>query len=278
MAYYLGTGWDAAGALSAIATDGYARIRLEAHHAGTLEALLAAVRDYFSRPEVDKLKNMSPDFNFGFRPFGRQYSITPDRPDLNESFTYWADDPSLIPNSHLISGFTTALSAYWGCVAGVARDLLQATAQHFGSSSRFACESASYLETNWYFQTHERELLQDRHEDGHLLTFAHSDAPGLEIEVGGRMVPVTFGPSELLVMPGSLLTYLTGGWISPLYHQVRNHGLARRRTILYLVNPRLDEAVEPFVRNESNANIDINERTINAGGMFGLPQVPILKA
>jgi len=270
--------WDAATALKAIAENGYVRIRLEDRQAGSLADLLAAMSDYFGQSSQDKLKNMSPDFNFGFRPFGRQYSITPDRPDLNESFTYWADDPSLIPRSAEIADFVAALSGYRRCVAGIAGALLSAAAVRFGSSHRVAFENASYLETNWYFKTAERELLQDRHEDGHVLTFAHSDAPGLEIELDGVMTPVAFQPGELLVMPGSLITYMTGGWIEPLFHQVRNHGLARRRTVLYLVNPRLDEPVLPFIHNEFNADIDINERTMNAGSMFGLPQAPVLQS
>ncbi|MBB2910610.1 isopenicillin N synthase-like dioxygenase [Streptosporangium becharense] len=257
---------------------GHATIPLTAAEAGVLATLRAEAARFFTLDEAVKRRHGSDDFNFGFRPFGRQYSVSPDRPDMNESFTYWADAPGTVPNGEDIAPFLTALGAYWAVAARAADDILTGLAAHYGHPEpALDFRDSSYLEVNWYLRDDERDLLQDRHEDGHLLTLANSDGPGLETESAGRMRPVAVPDGHLLAMPGSLLTSMTDGQVRPLYHQVRNHRLRRRVTVLFLVNPRFDRPVRPYVTGRSG-EVDIAAMARTGGSMFGLPPAPILKA
>ena len=54
-------------------------------------------------------------------------------------------------------------------------------------------------------------------------------------------------PDEIVIMPGSVLTALSGGKIPPLYHQVRNHGLDDRQSLMYFVNPEVDEPLFSWI-------------------------------
>ncbi|MFI9042620.1 hypothetical protein [Streptomyces sp. NPDC053726] len=87
------------------------------------------------------------------------------------------------------------------------------------------------------------------------------------------MSPVPVHDNQLLAMPSSLLTAMTGDDIPPLYHQVRNHRLPRRLTVLFLANPPLDRPVPPFVSHEGRA-VDIAQLARTSGAMFGLPAAP----
>ncbi|WP_405749446.1 hypothetical protein OG232_04645 [Streptomyces sp. NBC_01411] len=252
-----------------------ATIDLPAEAAKALTALRTAAADFFTQDEAVKRAHGSDDFTYGFRPYGRQYSISPDRPDMNESFTYWADNPTTIPHHDApsVTPFLQALRDYWAVAAGITEEVLADLATHYGQPQAVPpFRDYSYLEINWYHPT-DRDLLQDRHEDGHLLTLAISDGPGLEIETGERMDPVRVHDNQLLVMPGSLLTAMTGDEIPPLYHQVRNHRLPRRLTVLFLGNPPLDRAVPPFVNREGRT-VDIGQLARTSGAMFGLPPAP----
>lgn len=259
-----------------LADRGYVSLRLPASAGGALKVLHLEAARFFSCEESSKSRHMSGDFNFGFRPFGRQYSVTPDRPDMNESFAYWADAPETIPRHDEIPGFITALSAYWRAVSAVADQVLVEIARRLGSTVRVDFEESSYIEINSYFEEETRLLLQDRHEDGHLLTILNSNEAGLEVEVDGTMTRVDFDDDELVIMPGSLLTDMTGGWIRPLFHQVRNHRRPNRQSVLFLVNPSLRGTIEPFVSNDCNRGVDIAERARSNGQGFGLPQAPEL--
>ena len=260
---------------AAVLADGYAQVELDSDGAAAVAGVLREARRFFTMSADRKLRHGSPDFNYGFRPQGRQYSVTPDRPDLNESFTYWASSPELVPEHGAIDWFLSALETYRSYVARVVHETLDGIAARLGAVGGLPFEGTSYLEVNWYPTGQERDLLQDRHEDGHLLTVATSTGPGLEIEVGGRMVGVDLRDG-LLLMPGSLLTDMTGGAVAPLFHQVRTHRLPSRLTVLYLVNPPLDREVRPFVVNEGNADLDIALRARTNGAMFGLPEAPAL--
>ncbi len=101
-----------------------------------------------------------------------------------------------------------------------------------------------------------------------------TNAPGLEIEVDGAFVPAEIGESEILVMPGSLLSLMTGDRVKPLFHRVRNTRRADpRSSLLYFVNPEIDQPLAPWIANASNAGIDIIERANSAPRKFGLPSL-----
>ncbi|GLX22488.1 hypothetical protein [Streptomyces lavendulae] len=252
---------------------GHATVPLPAAGTEVLAELRTQAAQFFTQDETTKLRHGSSDFNFGYRPYGRQYSVSPDRPDMNSSFVYRADDPTAIPGheADTVAPFLTALGAYWRVAADTADQVLAALADHYGYQGDLHFRTSSYLEINWYLRDAKRDLLQDRHEDGHLFTLATSDGPGLEIETDGEMRQAAVGDGRLLVMPGSVLTAMTAGQIAPLYHQVRNHHLERRITTLFLANPRLDQTVTPYTGDA----VDIAALARTSGAMFGLPPAPV---
>lgn len=260
---------------ASLLADARANVDLDPDAAAALTELRTEAARFFTLGETTKRAHGSADFNYGFRPYGRQYSVSPDRPDMNESFTYWADNPATIPhhNAEAIAPFLKALRDYWAVAAEITSTVLAGLSGHYGHPPHaLPFGDYSYLEINWYHPS-DRDLLQDRHEDGHLLTLAIADGPGLEIEVGGAMEPVPVHDNRLLVMPGSLLTAMTGDDIPPLYHRVRNHQLPRRLTVLFLANPPLDQPVAPYAARE-NGTGDISELARTKGAMFGLPTAP----
>ena len=257
---------------------GFARLVLSPAHAETLLELRHAATDFFSRDEGDKVSFGGADVNFGYRPYGRQYSITPDRPDMNESFAFWGRDAARLPRGNDIPDLVRTLRRYRETMACIAGELLAQFAARFayGDGADLGFEHASCVEINWYTRAETRELLQERHEDGHLFTVVTADGPGLEIEVAGQTRPVRFSDAELLIMPGSLLTHMSAGAIRPLYHQVRNHRLPHRMSVLYLANPALDRRIRPYVEADENRGVDIAELARTNGTLFGLPPAPVI--
>jgi len=273
---------DAApGAVSRAARDiidqGYAVVRLGDVDAGRLHTALSTARRFFERPPADKLAYGSTDHNYGYRPFGIEYSVTPDRPDMNECFTLWSSRLDLIPNAADIEDLTGAFLGWRDALAPLVAAILDevAATYHAGRAPEF--EKASYLQINYCLPTPpERDLLQDKHEDGHMVTVLHATAPGLEIYVNDEVQPMLPAADEVVIMPGSVLTALSGGKIPPLYHQVRNHGLDDRQSLMYFVNPEVAQPLFSWVDAPDGSRTDIREHVQNAPTMFGLPPVEAL--
>jgi len=68
-------------------------------------AITTAVR-FFERPLDEKNVHGSADHNYGYRPFGIEYSVSPDRPDMNECFTLWSSRLDLVPEADGIAELT----------------------------------------------------------------------------------------------------------------------------------------------------------------------------
>jgi isopenicillin N synthase-like dioxygenase len=128
------------------------------------------------------------------------------------------------------------------------------------------------LQVNSFGVPTDQELFQQPHEDAVLLTVISASAPGLEEVIGDTSKPLVFEPDEVLVMPGSVLTEMTGGEIPPLYHLARNHKVLDRKSIMYFVSPDTENAIEPFVVNDYNRSMDIRDRVLNNPQTFGLSE------
>jgi isopenicillin N synthase-like dioxygenase len=246
--------------LTALSNLGYTFWQLSGAESQALNRLHSEATAFFQQDQDRKRRHQSPSRNFGYRPFGRQLSSSPSCPDMNESFTYWDDGPDAIPRVPEIAPFISALSAYSHVVARITDFILRHTAISLASAQRLEFEGNSHIEINWYSPIGGQDLIEERHEDGHLLTILTSAGEGLEIESDGQMWPVKLGGDELLVMPGRLLTDMTAGWIPPLYHQLRNRHLSPLLSITYFVNPLLDRPIAPFVVDQSNRGLDIAAR------------------
>ncbi|MGH8860072.1 MAG: 2-oxoglutarate and iron-dependent oxygenase domain-containing protein, partial [Jatrophihabitantaceae bacterium] len=73
-----------------IIDQGFAVVRLSDLDTDRLRTAIATANRFFRRPLEDKIAHGSTDHNYGYRPFGIEYSVTPDRPDMNECFTVWS--------------------------------------------------------------------------------------------------------------------------------------------------------------------------------------------
>ncbi|MGH3415912.1 MAG: 2OG-Fe(II) oxygenase family protein, partial [Actinocrinis sp.] len=134
-------------------------------------------------------------------------------------------------------------------------------------------ERASVLQINSFAEPTDAPLLQQPHEDAVFLTVIWTSAPGLEAVLGEQPRAMDFAPDEVAVMPGSVLTAMTGGEVRPLFHQARNHHILERKSIMYFVSPDAEFAVEPFVTNEFNEGTDIRELVVsNPQNYFGLSE------
>lgn len=225
-----------------ILATGNATVTLTENAAAALAALREEAARFFALDQAAKRRHGSD--NSGFLPSGRAYSVTPDRPDLNDSFVYLGDDPSTVPDSGQIAPLMRALGTYWTVAAGIAESILRDMAAHCNYLNPLpSFRDSSALGINWYLQS-TRDLLQDRHvDDNHLLTLIAPDSPGLEIETGEGMRPASIASNEILVISGGQLTAMTAGEVPPLYHQVRNHHLPRRISVMFAAVPPLDRVV-----------------------------------
>jgi isopenicillin N synthase-like dioxygenase len=264
-------------AASDIVDQGYAVVKLSELDTERLQTAIATANRFFARPIEDKIVHGSTDHNYGYRPFGIEYSISPDRPDMNECFTVWSSRLDLIPNAEKIQDVTDSFLGWRDSLAPLVKAILDEVAKTFAAGSAPEFEKASYLQMNYCLPTPaERDLLQDKHEDGHMVTVLHATAPGLEIYVNDEVQPMLPDRDEVVIMPGSVLTALSGGKIAPLYHQVRNHGLDERQSIMYFVNPEVDAPLFSWIDSPDGSREDIREHVQNAPTMFGLPPVEAL--
>ncbi|MEZ4313108.1 MAG: 2OG-Fe(II) oxygenase family protein [Polyangiaceae bacterium] len=258
--------------------DGFATVTAPSLLLEQILGVFGEGRQFFARPEAHKSRLAWPTLLEGHRSLGIEYSQRPDRPDLNESFSVWPRNQRHpeIARASAEEGLHRQMNAltapYVELVDAIFRALIREMHTHAPPISFL---DASYLQVNYYRpETHNRDFLQDAHEDGHLLTVLKPSAPGLEVGSRGAFQPLDVGEDELLVFPGSILTLMTGGRIQPLQHRVRNHRrLTERLSLMFFVNPTLETEIEPWVVNEMNRGISIRERVNANSGLFGLPTI-----
>jgi isopenicillin N synthase-like dioxygenase len=264
-------------AVEELVTCGYVRLSIGHGDGDPLPSVLAAARRFFAQSASSKARHASDDRNHGYRAMGHEYSATPDRLDLNECFTMWSERLDLIPNAIEITDYTSALLTYRATMIPIVTEIVAQLGERFGAADLPRFAAASHLQMNSYNDTAgDRDLLQDRHEDAHLLTVLHATADGLEVFVNDEPTPICLEPGELIVFAGSVLTALTGGAIAPLYHQVRNLHLADRVSVMYFVNPQLDRPLYPWVASATEEPVDLREQVRQAPAAYGLAAVPML--
>jgi isopenicillin N synthase-like dioxygenase len=262
-----------------ISRDGYARVILDPAQRAVLAQALNVAEEFFAKPVDEKLRheNLESNSNYGYRPIGVEYSATPDRVDLNDSFNMWSDRLDLIPGSESIPELTAALLGWRDLSLDFAAGILAELAHRYDAPKAPAVSAASNVQVNSYFDsTNERDLLQDKHEDGHLLTVIHGTAPGLEIFIKDEASSGMTDENEVIIMPGSLLTRISGGDIPPLYHQVRNLNLDHRMSIMYFVNPELTEPVMTWKDAPGQEQEDLREMARLNPLPFGLKPLDVL--
>jgi hypothetical protein len=264
---------------------GFARVQLGAWQARLLTELYDQTTEFSQRDPERQALHQSPKLNNGYRPLGAAHAGDPNAVDLNDSFLFWGVRSAYsIPEFGLIRPLLTALEDYRRdvCVVLMSR-LVAELCEYYGegveSVAALPFEATSVLQFNSFHTPTERELLQTRHEDGVVATVIWTSAPGLEIFHNDVITSLTPASDEVFIMPGSILTAMTGEEIPPLFHQARNLRVSspeeydpERKSIMYFSNfdPR-GRMIEPFVRNESNRDTDIGAMILESPDMFGLP-------
>lgn len=255
---------------------GFARVPVAEAMARKIDRIYRLGEEFFTRSEAHKQSYSMQSFVEGYRELGPEYSQVPERPDLTESFSAWNRNRGRPEVESAMGGLELhrALREVSDDLTLIVRGIFRAMADAWAPGHpELRFYSGTYVQLNYYEPArHGAELLQDSHEDAHLLTLAKSNAPGLEIEVDGKFVSAGSDGNDIVFMPGSLLSLMTGYKIKPGYHQVRNtHRRDPRSALLLFVNPEIDQKLEPWIKNESNAGIDIIERANEGPKQFGMP-------
>ncbi|HEV2612733.1 MAG TPA: 2OG-Fe(II) oxygenase family protein [Noviherbaspirillum sp.] len=98
----------------------------------------------------------------------------------------------------------------------------------------------------------DREYLQDKHEDGHLITFVKASRDGLVIFPRGVRQEVRLADDEMIVFTGSLLTTLSDGKIPYMEHAVLNPAVpVSRSSLVYFAIPDLHAPYPSFVEGQA---------------------------
>ena len=244
--------------------------------------LWRAAHAFLALPPARKARNVLPEYD-GYHPVGPEFSATPDRPDLAESFwcrliherETWRLPDEEARDFHREALLTSA------ALETLLRPLTERLARHYAEDYApelaFACDRASHLQFNRYQpRAQTREILADAHEDGLYLTLLFADAPGLEVLTpAGVWQPLQPAPGELIAMPGEIFSLLCGYRVKPLLHRVRNHPEVERRcAMMYFANPNPVRPFRPWRQDARNKGVDIIARAIENPTRYGLPPLP----
>lgn len=269
------------GAAVSVLEDGYALIRADAGMVEALNRIFDSAGMFFARGQNEKRRYERPDILEGYRNVGAERSGPLKRPDLNESFSLILrnmarkDIVSWAETNPLHRALRAAAPRYAALVDAILEGI-RCALNPLGD--RVSSADFSYFQLNYYRpQSEQRDFLQDVHEDGHLLTVVTSRQPGLEAEIEGRFQAIDFAKDELLVMPGSILTLMTGGRIKPLPHRVRNvPGVAMRASLMYFGNASVTHAPRAWIAAPDGSLPDIGKASAETSQVFGLPSIEAL--
>lgn len=262
---------------SALTRDGSDSVVVGTASREILDALLSEGRRFFELP-VDHKETVAASATgtmTGWRKIGVEYSQTPDRPDLNETYCFRHRDDSLssVPQHPLRDACRKAQTVLDAIAADVLA-MLAETVSVGGQVAPIRTFEESWLQLNWSRPaTTGREFIQDAHEDGHLLTFLFADAAGLEIlDLTQGWIPVSPSSSRLIVFAGECGALLVNGTVVPTLHRVRARAdVTTRLSVAYFVNPDLDQSLDPWIPGQRNAGVDLLTWGQQNPARFGLP-------
>lgn len=220
-----------------------------------------------------KLKNSIPELNEGWKDLGGEFSITPDVPDLHESFWVTQKNKLLALSKYTNEGrelylkMDKCISMYNEIERTITTSLMQYLGIKDYQNPKFNCDGYSDMQILHYQPfMHTREHLQEPHDDSLYMTFAKATRQGLEILLDDNLFhKAELAKNEILVMPGEILSLMTGYRIKPLIHQVLNHKDQKDRySLCYFTYPDIikGQKLEAWIKNDSNENIDIMEKII----------------
>ena len=262
--------------LAELHSDGILRTPTGDDYRHRLAGLRREAFEFFGRPADVKNRYQSRDLQRGYRPTGIEYSATADFPDQNEAYAFWTDSAAHLAEVGGAEAFSAALGEFAEQCAVLGQGILDSLAREFdyrGKPLKF--REFSYLQVNYTSAELAADLIQDRHEDGHLVTIHNASGPGLILHPDGRdEVPVAPDEYAATVLPGSTLTLMTGGIVPPMYHSVRAMTVGKARlAVMYFMNLDPTEPIEPYVLNDTNRHVDIADHIDRFPMNFGLPRL-----
>jgi isopenicillin N synthase-like dioxygenase len=242
--------------------------------AAAIHALFAEAHRFFEGPAEYRERYAAGPTMTGWRRVGIEYSQSPDRPDLNETFCYRRHDDTGTLAEHPLLDAARAVQEGLDVAAA---EVLQTLAEQAGVAGRVEkvrTSQESWLQLNFSRpSTAPREFIQDAHEDGHLVTFLVADAPGLDVHTPTEgWIALTPTPERPIVFAGECGALLTGDLVRPTPHRVRAlRGVLTRLSVAYFVNPDLDQDLAPWVRTSRNEHVDLLRWGQQNPARFGLP-------
>lgn len=201
--------------------------------------------DEISRvPEDMRAGFCFPDRTDGFLPKGGERAKYTENVDLCDRFCYWHNHRALHAGHSFID-----TPAYQNIVrseaelSSLAQSFITGLWDFFRNEDHVTIRDSSYAQLCMYensYQADDRTYLQDRHEDGHLITLIKPTRDGLVIFLNDKEIPVHLADDEIIVITGSLLTMLSDGQIPTMYHAVRNPKMKlSRKSLVYFAIPDL---------------------------------------
>lgn len=250
--------------------QGYSIHKLSVTEAFRLAVMKLEALKFFLSPQDIKDEERYEGKHLGYRPVGGEYVGDPKFWDINESVNYSRMAAHLINAGSAAQGFYEAAEKVFPIYDEIVQTVLHGLKAHYQSDQAVPeTANASWIQINYYQQAiankAKRELMQGKHEDGHLVTIWSAQDAGLEFFPDGQdkaSKPLYLSYDEVLIMPGDLLTRATGGDIKPMFHQVRRiENVYTRLAAMYFPNP--DPAASLFPYAPHAEQVDLGNLTKN---------------
>jgi len=223
----------------------------------TLQEYFWETLDLYDQVEpVAKSEFSFPSDTDGFLPFGMEYAKSTNQIDLCERYCYWHKNRALHEGRAFSrSEFYRAIAGFESGISEIAQRVMDTICGLFDTSDTVDIRGSSYLQFCAYdkqLRAPDREYLQDRHEDGHLITFIKGNRDGLVIFPHGERRAVRLGDDEIIIITGSLLTLLSDKRIPYMDHAVLNPRVpVARSSLVYFVVPDLKAQYTSFIERKS---------------------------
>lgn len=240
----------------------------------TLQRLRENALDFFQDASTYKRLHQFQNSSKGYRGPHEEYSQHPERPDQNESFSYWKSTQSDLRNRGLSPKFMNDAEKFIHMSELYANAILVAFSKYYNYNEKeLEFRNYSYLQINYTPASLESDYIQDKHEDGHFLTLHNGNGKGLILhQKEGDIIDFESSLERTTLLPGSTISLMTGGQIPPMYHEVKNPFDGRIRiSVMYFMNLAPTQFILPFICNSHNDGVDIADHVDRFPMNFGLP-------
>lgn len=260
-------------------TAGYLKLSVTDSVLSSIRRIFDLTPHFFRRSPHEKMVDAIAELNEGWRNLGGEFSIGPERPDLHESFWVTPRYEEQVGSKYSPLGLTlyremrSYISMLGDIERTVTKELVEFVTGNANVEPGFSCERDSDLQALYYQPSlHDRECLQEPHDDSLYMTFLKANRPGLELQRdNGAYLGVELRDDELIVMPGEILALLTGYKIKPQIHKVARHSDQIERLALgYFAYPNIEpnSFLDAWITNETNDGVNIMHRVIKNQAQF----------